>query len=114
MLVTTTNDVTGYRVARYLGLVRGITVRSRSLIGASQGFDPTGRLDVAIRRLALLDPLEGRLHRGPYRAGGNSTRVGAKGRRRNRYRPEWRRGARDGRRGCRSGLSARAIDGERR
>ena len=33
MLVTTTNDVTGYRVARYLGLVRGITVRSRSVIG---------------------------------------------------------------------------------
>ena len=33
MLVTTTNDVTGYRVTRYLGLVRGITVRSRSVIG---------------------------------------------------------------------------------
>jgi len=33
MLVTTTNDVTGYRVARYLGLVRGITVRSRSVVG---------------------------------------------------------------------------------
>jgi uncharacterized protein YbjQ (UPF0145 family) len=33
MLVTTTNDVAGYRVARYLGLVRGITVRSRSVIG---------------------------------------------------------------------------------
>ena len=33
MLVTTTNDVIGYRVVRYLGLVRGITVRSRSAIG---------------------------------------------------------------------------------
>lgn len=33
MLVTTTNDVAGYRVARYLGLVRGITVRSRSVVG---------------------------------------------------------------------------------
>jgi uncharacterized protein YbjQ (UPF0145 family) len=33
MLVTTTNDVTGYRVVRYLGLVRGITVRSRSVVG---------------------------------------------------------------------------------
>jgi uncharacterized protein YbjQ (UPF0145 family) len=33
MLVTTTNDVAGYRVVRYLGLVRGITVRSRSVIG---------------------------------------------------------------------------------
>ena len=33
MLVTTTNDVDGYRVARYLGLVRGITVRSRSVVG---------------------------------------------------------------------------------
>jgi uncharacterized protein YbjQ (UPF0145 family) len=33
MLVTTTNDVTGYRVVRYLGLVRGVTVRSRSVLG---------------------------------------------------------------------------------
>jgi uncharacterized protein YbjQ (UPF0145 family) len=33
MLVTTTNDVAGYRVTRYLGLVRGITVRSRSVVG---------------------------------------------------------------------------------
>ena len=33
MIVTTTNDVAGQRVARYLGLVRGITVRSRSVIG---------------------------------------------------------------------------------
>jgi uncharacterized protein YbjQ (UPF0145 family) len=33
MLVVTTNDITGYRVVRYLGVVRGITVRSRSIIG---------------------------------------------------------------------------------
>ena len=33
MIVTTTNDVAGYRVVRHLGLVRGITVRSRSVIG---------------------------------------------------------------------------------
>ena len=33
MIVTTTNDVVGQRVVRYLGLVRGITVRSRSVIG---------------------------------------------------------------------------------
>jgi uncharacterized protein YbjQ (UPF0145 family) len=33
MIVTTTNDVVGQRVVRYLGLVRGITVRSRSVLG---------------------------------------------------------------------------------
>jgi uncharacterized protein YbjQ (UPF0145 family) len=33
MLVTTTNDITGHQIVRYLGLVRGITVRSRSVIG---------------------------------------------------------------------------------
>jgi uncharacterized protein YbjQ (UPF0145 family) len=33
MLVTTTNDFQGQRVVRYLGLVRGITVRSRSVLG---------------------------------------------------------------------------------
>lgn len=31
--VTTANGFDGYRVARYLGVVRGITVRSRSVIG---------------------------------------------------------------------------------
>jgi len=31
--VTTTNDIAGQRVVRYLGLVRGITVRSRSVLG---------------------------------------------------------------------------------
>jgi uncharacterized protein YbjQ (UPF0145 family) len=33
MLVTTTNDLLGYRVVRYLGVVRGITVRSRNVFG---------------------------------------------------------------------------------
>ena len=33
MMVTTTNDITGYRVVKHLGVVRGLTVRSRSVIG---------------------------------------------------------------------------------
>jgi uncharacterized protein YbjQ (UPF0145 family) len=33
MIVSTTNDVAGHRVVRHLGLVRGITVRSRSVVG---------------------------------------------------------------------------------
>jgi uncharacterized protein YbjQ (UPF0145 family) len=33
MIVSTTNEIAGYRVARHLGLVRGITVRSRSVVG---------------------------------------------------------------------------------
>jgi uncharacterized protein YbjQ (UPF0145 family) len=33
MIVTTTNELAGYRVVRQLGVVRGITVRSRSVIG---------------------------------------------------------------------------------
>ena len=32
--VTTANHFEGYRVVRYLGVVRGITVRSRSVIGS--------------------------------------------------------------------------------
>lgn len=31
--VTTANELVGYKVVRYLGIVRGITVRSRSVIG---------------------------------------------------------------------------------
>ena len=37
MLVTTTNDIEGHRITRYLGLVRGLTVRSRSVIGNFAG-----------------------------------------------------------------------------
>jgi uncharacterized protein YbjQ (UPF0145 family) len=33
MLVVTTNDIPGYRIVRHLGLVRGLTVRSRSVVG---------------------------------------------------------------------------------
>jgi uncharacterized protein YbjQ (UPF0145 family) len=33
MIVATTNDLAGQRVVRYLGVVRGITVRSRSIVG---------------------------------------------------------------------------------
>ncbi|WNL45356.1 heavy metal-binding domain-containing protein [Dyella sp. BiH032] len=32
-MVTTANDLPGYRVVRPMGIVRGITVRSRSVIG---------------------------------------------------------------------------------
>lgn len=37
MIVATTNDLPGYRIVRHLGLVRGITVRSRSVIGNFAG-----------------------------------------------------------------------------
>jgi len=37
MLVATTNEIAGYRIVRHLGLVRGITVRSRSVIGSFVG-----------------------------------------------------------------------------
>ena len=33
MIIVTTNDLPGYRVTRVVGLARGITVRSRSVIG---------------------------------------------------------------------------------
>jgi uncharacterized protein YbjQ (UPF0145 family) len=33
MIVVTANDIGGHRVVRYLGVVRGITVRSRSIVG---------------------------------------------------------------------------------
>jgi uncharacterized protein YbjQ (UPF0145 family) len=33
MIVTTTNDLPGYRIVQHLGVVRGLTVRSRSVIG---------------------------------------------------------------------------------
>ncbi len=37
MLVSTTNDVPGHTIVRHIGLVRGITVRSRSAIGNLAG-----------------------------------------------------------------------------
>jgi len=36
-LVTTSNQLEGYKITRHLGLVRGITVRSRSLFGNIAG-----------------------------------------------------------------------------
>jgi uncharacterized protein YbjQ (UPF0145 family) len=33
MIVTTTNDLPGYVVTKHLGVVRGVTVRSRSALG---------------------------------------------------------------------------------
>jgi uncharacterized protein YbjQ (UPF0145 family) len=33
MIVTTTNDVADHKIVKYLGIVRGITVRSRSVVG---------------------------------------------------------------------------------
>ncbi|MBI1358882.1 MAG: heavy metal-binding domain-containing protein [Alphaproteobacteria bacterium] len=32
MIVVTTNDLPGHRIVRYIGLVRGLTVRSRNLV----------------------------------------------------------------------------------
>jgi uncharacterized protein YbjQ (UPF0145 family) len=37
MIVTTTNDLPGHRIVKHIGLVRGITVRSRSAIGNFAG-----------------------------------------------------------------------------
>ena len=36
-LITTGNELVGYRITKYLGLVRGITVRSRSFAGTMGG-----------------------------------------------------------------------------
>lgn len=33
IIVVTTNDLPGYRIVEYLGIARGITVRSRSVVG---------------------------------------------------------------------------------
>ena len=33
MIVTTTNGLEGYRIVKHLGVVRGLTVRSRSVVG---------------------------------------------------------------------------------
>ena len=37
MLVATTNDLPGYRITSHIGLVRGVTVRSRSVLGNLAG-----------------------------------------------------------------------------
>ncbi|HUH24340.1 MAG TPA: YbjQ family protein [Brevundimonas sp.] len=37
MIVATTNDLTGHRIVRHLGVVRGVTVRSRNLVSDAIG-----------------------------------------------------------------------------
>ena len=37
MIVATTNDLPGHRIVRVIGLIRGITVRSRSVLGTLGG-----------------------------------------------------------------------------
>jgi uncharacterized protein YbjQ (UPF0145 family) len=37
MMVSTTNDIPGHRIVKHVGIVRGITVRSRSVIGNFAG-----------------------------------------------------------------------------
>ena len=37
MIVTTTNDLAGYRIVRHIGMTRGITVRSRNAISDAIG-----------------------------------------------------------------------------
>lgn len=37
MLTATTNEIFGYRVVRHIGVVRGITVRSRNLVSDAIG-----------------------------------------------------------------------------
>ena len=52
MIVTTTNEVAGYRVIRHLGVCRGITVRSRSALGNFAGGLQSffgGRLSVFVK-----------------------------------------------------------------
>ena len=52
MIVTTTNDVAGYRIVRHLGVCRGITVRSRSALGNWAGRWQSvfgGRLGIYVR-----------------------------------------------------------------
>src|SRR5579883_2505253 len=44
MIVSTTNDIAGHKIVRHLGLVRGITVRSRSVVGNLFG----GKLSVYV------------------------------------------------------------------
>lgn len=51
MIVTTANDLQGYRIIRHLGVVRGITVRSRSILGNFAGAFQTifgGRLSIYV------------------------------------------------------------------
>ena len=69
MIVSTTNEIAGYRVVQHLGLVRGITVRSRSVVGNFFGGIQSifgGRLSV-YAHLAEVSR-RGRRQRGPRHA----------------------------------------------
>ena len=57
MYVTTTNDLPGFRVTRHIGLVRGVTVRSRNAISDAIGAGH-GRRFQALRQLARLQQLQ--------------------------------------------------------
>lgn len=37
MLTSTTNDISGHRIVRHIGVVRGITVRSRNVVSDALG-----------------------------------------------------------------------------
>ena len=37
MIVSTTNEIVGYRIVRHMGVVRGVTVQSRSVLGNMLG-----------------------------------------------------------------------------
>jgi len=50
-LITTSNQLEGYRITKHLGVVRGITVRSRSIFGNIAGGFQTlvgGRLSIYV------------------------------------------------------------------
>lgn len=52
MLITTANDVQGRRIVRHIGVVRGITVRSRNVLGNLAGGLQSifgGRLDAFVK-----------------------------------------------------------------
>ena len=50
MLVATTNDLPGHRIVRHIGMVRGVTVRSRNL-GIKISGNAAYRPIVAVRRV---------------------------------------------------------------
>src|SRR6478752_1933681 len=64
MLVATTNDLPGYRVVAHLGLVRGVTVRSRSVIGNIGGSIQSifgGKLSIYVNLAAAARKAHGQL-----------------------------------------------------
>ena len=47
-LITASNQLEGYRITKHLGIVRGITVRSRSLFGNIAGGLPNRLRDLTV------------------------------------------------------------------